>query len=99
MTAEEAIKHLKLIIGIDVYADYFQEVCVLAKEALEKQIPKKPHIFNYAYKEAETGEIKDKPLTMCPYCWDNSMKLWDCLIDKGTAYCRRCGQAIDWNEV
>ena len=36
MKAEEAIKHFKLMVGIDVYDDYFQDVCRTAIEALEK---------------------------------------------------------------
>lgn len=36
MTAEEAIKHLKLIVDNEAYADYFQDVCRTAIEALEK---------------------------------------------------------------
>ena len=38
MTAEEAIKHLKLIVDNEAYADHFQDVCRTAIEALEKQI-------------------------------------------------------------
>ena len=36
MTAEEAIKHLKLIVDNEAYADHFQDVCRTAIEALEK---------------------------------------------------------------
>ena len=35
MTAEEAIKHLELIIDNEAYSDHFQDVCRTAKEALE----------------------------------------------------------------
>lgn len=59
MTAEEAVKHLKLIVDNEAYSDYFQDVCKLAIEALEKQIPKKPYTDN------ENG-IYEKDY--CPAC-------------------------------
>ena len=86
MTAEEAIKHLKLIIGIDVYADYFQEVCVLAKEALEKQIAKKPE------KEAEEN-------LLCPVCGSFLGYELECREEAyQMPHCQGCGQAINWSE-
>ena len=38
MTIDKAIKHLKLIVDNEAYADHFQDVCRTAIEALEKQI-------------------------------------------------------------
>lgn len=32
----------------------------------------------------------------CPRCYDNGLVLWDAEIEKGAAYCKRCGQAVKW---
>ena len=41
VTIEQAIKSLSAYIDNEAYTDKFQNVCKLAIEALEKQIPKK----------------------------------------------------------
>lgn len=65
--------------------------------ALNRQICKKPvyttHLYRYA---GEEGSYK---LHHCPVCFDNpKYSYFESLLDKGVKYCRRCGQAIDWNE-
>ena len=62
------------------------EACRMGMQALEKQIPKKP-IFNWG------------AFHYCPTCIDiNEHVSYDYLVDKGTKYCWRCGQALDWSE-
>lgn len=34
----------------------------------------------------------------CPRCIENGLALWDAEIEKGQAYCKRCGQAVKWDE-
>ena len=69
----------------------------LVVEALEKQIPKKPSKTRHLYIIEDSGETIEKFFAHCPYCFEvKGLGYWDSLIDKGTAYCRRCGQAIDW---
>ena len=85
MTAEEAIKHLKLIVDNEAYADHFQDVCRMAIEALEKQIPKKPTEVD----EREVGWIA----FMCPTC--NTAVIGQPYRPNN---CKHCGQAIDWSE-
>ena len=59
------------------------------KEALEKQIPKKPI---GAYKTCDTGEIT---YWKCPNCnYEHEVHWGSCDTD----YCYNCGQKIDWNE-
>jgi len=85
MTAEEAIKHLKLIVDNEAYADYFQDVCRMAIEALEKQRPKKVKFAG------------DDSLP-CPCCGYELMGSLD-QPDHDPYYCFECGQALDWNGV
>lgn len=55
-----------------------------AIKAVEKQIPKKP-VFN------------SSSFHFCPTCIDeNKTVSYDFLLDRGQAYCRRCGQKILW---
>lgn len=102
MNYEEAIDNLNnkfLLCPIDCAEDCEAcriEAVQLAIEALEKQIPKKPHIttMEYAYSAGK------RTIRNCPYCYEvRGLGLWKSLIDKPTPYCRRCGQAIDWSEV
>lgn len=41
MTEQEAIKIFEPIVDHEAYTDSFQDACILAIKALEKQIPKK----------------------------------------------------------
>lgn len=37
--------------------------------------------------------------THCPVCfWNEKYGIWDCLVDKGVPFCRRCGQKLKWDE-
>ena len=70
----------------------------IIKNALEKQIPKKPRITvqKYMYHEEEISAN----FTHCPCCFDDiQLGYFDTLIDKGTPYCQRCGQALDWSDT
>lgn len=58
MTPEEAIKHLSKYIDHECYADYFQDVCKTAIEALNKQVPKEPEIKT----------IRNVKYPLCPEC-------------------------------
>ena len=66
----------------------------MAVEVLEKQIPKKPRYTKLMYKcNGEDIEINHPE---CPYCSTHGLSLWDAAIPVGDKYCKRCGQAIDW---
>ena len=82
MTAEEAIDNLKYLISDDCTDTQhdFVEEIKIAIEALEKQIPKKPRETRCAL--------------MCVNCGHK-------ITEKGCKklyrnYCKKCGQAIDW---
>lgn len=63
---------------------------------LEKQEPREPHYTKLEY------TVNGMPVAInhpeCPRCYDNGLVLWDAEIEKGAAYCKRCGQAVKWND-
>ena len=100
MKIEEAIKILhpdttaEVIRKIEYYGGFrgkekaieaVNEASIVACEALEKQIPKKPKLVTRA-----NGIIKFYP---CPCC---STPEEYTLVYPRQNYCPKCGQAIDW---
>lgn len=97
MTYEEAIKilhpdtTLTALAEVEYYGGFngqeakikaVEEACLLACQALEKQIPKKPRETRCALMCASCGhKITEK----------GCKKL-------NRSYCKKCGQAIDWGE-
>lgn len=82
------------------YADD-DDTCVdmdaLHKDAialLKVQEPREPHYTKLEY------IVNGMPVSInhpeCPRCYDNGLVLWDAEIEKGAAYCKRCGQAVKW---
>lgn len=70
--------------------------------AFEKQIPKKPQVTKHKFRVSEDSyETIERHMTHCPYCFweDDALKYFESLVDKGTKYCRRCGQALDWSDT
>lgn len=92
MTAQEAIEELKLNGGLEIsgnaekVARFFEGLDV-AIEALEKQIPKKPHKINIANTSWCKGGIRFE----CPACHKF-------LGYRELTYCGLCGQKLDWSE-
>lgn len=80
----------------------------IAISALEKQIPKKP-VMGYAFTEKIREVIKrtdperaESKTECCPVCGSTLgvsqfVKAQTCLR-VGDSYCKRCGQAIDWED-
>lgn len=72
MTNEEAIKTFLPIVDNEAFADYFQDACRLAVQALEKQIPKlaKYEGFNNVPHPtcAVCGCVLWKDYVYCPHC-------------------------------
>ena len=101
MTYEEAMKilhpntTLTALAEVEYYGGFngqeakikaVEEACLLACEALEKQIPKKPII-----RKAEDyfGNVKH---TLCPNCQETEF------VFTQPCFCHHCGQAINWEE-
>lgn len=89
MTYEEAIERLSnryftVSMCIDANAAIKENMAIdMAIEALDKQMPKKPHLEGDGYWACPNCEEK--------YEYYNEL---DCL-----KWCSACGQAIDWSEV
>lgn len=65
----------------------------LIREALEKQIPKKPIRTNYIVKVNGIDTLLDEnEFTKCPSCTYKDVK-----VKQGQKHCHICGQALDWS--
>lgn len=97
MTYEEAMKilhpdtTLTALAEVEYYGGFngqeakikaVEEACLLACEALEKQMPKKPRETRCAL--------------MCARCGHKITEKGCKKLDRN--YCKKCGQAIDWSD-
>ena len=104
LTPKEAIKILHpdtsrdALWKIEYYAGFnaekarlkaVEDACLVACEALEKQIPKKPDLEGDGY--ADGHLVYDT--WICPCCEKHYEVDYD-----DYDYCPNCGQAIDWSE-
>lgn len=85
---KNAIAHYTYGITHDIFSEPVTSYAELAVDALEKQIPKKPHsIGKYGYG--------------CPNCdkvlgYDaDDRYVYEIILPN---YCEHCGQALDWSE-
>ena len=104
MTREEIVAHMKVMgqnaARMDDVMMYVMtrkdcEVVMAAAELLEAQEPRKPHYTRLEYMVNGMPVVVNHP--ECPKCVENGLVLWDAEIEKGTAYCKRCGQAVKWD--
>lgn len=79
------------------YGDLHTCANEIARDAialLKAQEPREPYYTKLEY------IVNGMPVTInhpeCPRCHDNGFVLWDAEIEKGAAYCKRCGQAVKW---
>ena len=94
-TTREALAEIEYYGGFsghDACIRAIEDACMLAVEALKRQIPKEPIC------------IEDK-MWVCPVCSNNLLNKWvkypTKLVPKsaGLPYCLNCGQAIDWSDI
>ena len=89
MTPEEALFLFNNMEFAEKYQgkDEYAEVTLVIKEALEKQIAKKPVIVGeeYIFEKDEWEKDYECPTCGNPYADDS--------------YCSCCGQAIDWSDA
>jgi len=100
MEVKEAIKYINDILSSDYHYDEtlgYQltsddiEWLEIAKEALEKQIPKKPEKLTYKLL-IDDGWMYGCPTCGCA-CGENK---YHPDVTKGDIYCTQCGQMLDW---
>lgn len=92
MTPQKALTHLRNWYKKDKTGDVDSGACVVAFEALEKQIPKKPNgIYdeNESQKNKKTFHYEQVLTGQCPKCSQE--------VQEGMNFCMDCGQAIDWS--
>lgn len=94
MTKQEAIENLRYLISedcTDTQDDYIDEI-EIAISAIEKQIPKKPKVYESWY---GTTAMYCEKYYSCLDC--------DCELIFNEIYhdsfCPDCGQALDWSEI
>ena len=89
-TSAASIWEIKMDVSNEAAMKAVEDACVVACEALEKQIPKKP-------KEKGTEE---KIHYLCPVCnWIPITIYADGYrLGNQPKYCERCGQKLDWSE-
>ena len=89
MKPEEAIKRIDEHIAVhrlnEPHAIYITEALQMAKDALKKQIPKKPTGEHYAHMR-------------CPSCNHRIPSRQGSSSRRRDNWCNYCGQAIDWGE-
>lgn len=100
MTNDEAIALLERAADRGDAMLEMAEICPTEARAivrlLKAQEPVEPHYTTLKYLVNGTEVIVHHP--ECPRCIKNGLALWDAEIEKGQVYCKRCGQAVKWNE-
>ena len=96
MTTKEALYWCEQFTNNIVLANPQKEKMVLAlqamkkcKEALEKQMPKKPYEETIATEEGYMTK-KRSFFFCCPNCF--------CHLNENQKHCDDCGQALDWSD-
>lgn len=71
------------------------QIVTNAIDLLKEQEAREPHYTILRYRVNGTEVTAHHP--ECPKCIENGLMLWDAEIEKGQAYCKRCGQAVKWD--
>lgn len=95
MTVQEALKLLNDTEFAEKHQgkEEYTEMLLMCKEALEKQIPKKP----YKTKEPISQKQNDYYCSVCKRYLGDDMKLKHACLQP--EYCQHCGQALDWSDT
>lgn len=85
MTTEKAMKMIDEYLAEpnSIHKDWI-EVLILCRQALEKQIPKKPLVPCGRWDGKSKGG-------KCPICSSQT-------TESVSNFCRKCGQALDWSD-
>lgn len=72
-----------------------RDMAIVAIEALEKQIPKKPTYVDTRFRNHGRSISDGSSLCKCykcPNCWSHIFHVFD-----SETHCQYCGQALDWD--
>lgn len=98
MTEKKALELLNDVEFSEKYqgVQEYTEMLIVCKEALDKQIPKKPQYvdtrFRHHGREISDGSSLDK-CYKCPNCNSHIFHVFD-----SEKCCKYCGQALDWSD-
>ena len=67
-----------------------------AIDMLKQQEPRAPHYTRLQY--SINGIVYEIKHPECLRCFENGLDLWAAEIERGQAYCKRCGQKVKWND-
>ena len=71
-----------------------EELMTDAYTLLKEQEARAPRYTYLQY--SVNGIVHEIKHPECPRCFENGLDLWGAEIEKGQAYCKRCGQAVKW---
>lgn len=71
-------------------------LCLDAIALLKEQEAREPHYTTLRYLVDGIEVAVRHP--ECPRCIEKGLMLWDAEIEKGQAFCKRCGQAVKWDD-
>lgn len=77
---------------VHLHVDKVEEIVKLLRE----QEAREPYYTTLRY--LVNGTVMSVRHPECPRCIENGLVLWDAEIEKGQAYCKRCGQAVKWDD-
>jgi hypothetical protein len=82
----------------DLFPHNQYDANIINQPETEYRIAKYPFRIRHMYIDSATKKEKHWDSTHCPVCfWNYEVYgVWDSMIDKGTKFCRRCGQKIKW---
>ena len=80
----------------DEWQKIAQNAIAKLKVLLKEQEPREPHYTKLEY--MVYGMIVAVQHPECPKCVENGLTLWDAEIEQGIKFCKRCGQAVKWND-
>lgn len=86
------VPHRKSITNDDIR--FYAWLCRSAYALLKEQEAVEPHYTTLRY--FANGKEVAVQHPECPRCIKNGLVLFGAEIEKGQAYCKRCGQAMKW---
>ena len=94
----EWLFHLYQVVCDGDALDYYDAYKTVddAIDLLKNQEAKPPHYTHLEY--LVNGKVVRVNHPECSRCFETGLDLWSAEIEKGQAYCKRCGQKVKWDD-